>query len=152
MPAIISWPGIIPKNEIRDQAVFNIDWFPTLLELTGISNTKAKIDGKSFVNVIRSSNAQPNHDTFIWQSGGVNEPQWAVRQGDWKLISNPVGNHLTEDERNLKKLYLFNIKNDPSEKKNEIDKNPVIVSSLFEKYLNWSKDVESLNPQKKLDR
>ena len=152
VPAIISWPGIIPKNEVRDQAVFNIDWFPTLLELTGISNAKAKIDGKSFVNVIRSSNTQPNHDTFIWQSGGVNEPQWAVRQGDWKLISNPVGNHLTEDERNLKKLYLFNIKNDPSEKKNEIDKNPVIVSSLFEKYLNWSKDVESLNPQKKLDR
>ena len=151
VPAIISWPGIIPKNEIREQAVFNIDWFPTLLELTGISNAKAKIDGKSFVNVIRSSNAQPNHDTFIWQSGGVNEPQWAVRQGDWKLISNPVGNHLAEYERNLKKLYLFNIKNDPGEKKNEIDKNPAIVSSLFEKYLIWSKDVESLSHQQKLD-
>ena len=88
----------------------------------------------------------------LFRSSVIVEPQWAVRQGDWKLISNPVGNHLAEDERNLKKLYLFNIKNDPSEKKNEVDKNPVIVSSLFEKYLNWSKDVESLNPQRKVDR
>jgi len=111
IPAIISWPGKIPQNEVRDQLSINVDWFPTLLELTGISKGNHKIDGKSIVNVIQSSKAPNPHDTFIWQSGGGNEPQWAVRHGDWKLIHNPVGNHLSEAEKNPKKLYLFNIKN-----------------------------------------
>lgn len=43
---------------------------------------------------------------------------------------------------NPKKLYLFNIKNDPGEMKNEEGKNPAIVSSLYEKYLMWLKEVE----------
>jgi len=142
IPAIISWPGKIPQNEVRDQLSINVDWFPTLLELTGISKGNHKIDGKSIVNVIQSSKAPNPHDTFIWQSGGGNEPQWAVRHGDWKLIHNPVGNHLSEAEKNPKKLYLFNIKNDPGEMKNEEGKNPAIVSSLYEKYLMWLKEVE----------
>jgi arylsulfatase A-like enzyme len=142
IPSIISWPGSIPQNEVRHQMATNIDWFPTLLELAGIPQAKHKIDGKSIVNIIQSSNAPTPHDTFIWQSGGGNEPQWAVRHGDWKLIQNPVGNHLSEDEKNPKKLYLFNIKNDPGEIKNEMSENPEIVSSLLVKYLIWSNEVE----------
>ena len=65
-----------------------------------------------------------------------------MRHGDWKLIHNPVGNHLSEAKKNPKKLYLFNIKNDPGEMKNEEGKNPAIVSSLYEKYLMWLKEVE----------
>jgi len=142
IPSIISWPGNIPQNEVRDQLATNIDWFPTLLELTGIPQADHKIDGKSIVDVVRSSNYPSPHDTFFWQSGGGLEPQWAVRHGDWKLIQNPLGNFLGEDEKNPKKSYLFNIKNDPGEMKNEESEYPEIVSSLFEKYLIWSKEVE----------
>ena len=34
------------------------------------------------------------------------------------------------------------MKNDPGEMKNEEGKNPAIVSSLYEKYLMWLKEVE----------
>ena len=47
-----------------------------------------------------------------------------------------------ENLNDPKKLYLFNIKNDPGEMKNEEGKNPAIVSSLYEKYLMWLKEVE----------
>ena len=142
IPAIISWPGTIPQNEVRDQLAVNVDWLPTLLELCGIPQANHKIDGKSMVDIIQSSNAPSPHNTFFWQSGGGQDPQWAVRHGDWKLLQNPIGNHLADDEKDPKNLYLFNIKNDPGENRNEADQHTEIVNSLKEKYLLWINEVQ----------
>nr|MBI1229391.1 sulfatase-like hydrolase/transferase [Cytophagales bacterium] len=141
IPAIISWPGSLPQNEVREQLAVNVDWFPTLLELCDIRKAKHKIDGKSLVEIIFNSKASSSHETFFWQSLGGQEPQWAVRQGDWKLIHNPVGNHLNEHELNSKKLYLFNIAEDPSESENQIDKYPDLVKNLFDRHRDWISEV-----------
>jgi arylsulfatase A len=87
VPAIISWPGKLPKNEVREQMAVNVDWYPTLAALCGVPLPTPKIDGKSLVPVLQSANAPSPHDTFYWQSGGGKEPQWAVRQGDWKFCT-----------------------------------------------------------------
>ena len=36
MPAVISFPKLIGEGEVRDQAVLNADFFPTILELCDI--------------------------------------------------------------------------------------------------------------------
>lgn len=142
VPAMISWPGVLPKNETRDQLAVNVDWFPTLAELCNISLPDRKIDGKSLVQVIKSSNAATPHETFLWQSGGgANNPQWAVRQGDWKLVHNPIG-YKSADASNTEKLYLFNMKNDMEEKKNEFRQHPEIATALKKKYEEWIGEVE----------
>lgn len=141
IPAIISWPGSLPQNEVRDQLAVNVDWFPTLLELCDISNAKHKIDGKSLVEIIHNPKAPSAHETFFWQSLGGQEPQWAVRQGDWKLIHNPIGNHLKEIGKNPEKLYLYNITKDPSESENESGNYPDLVKSLLSQYNNWISEV-----------
>lgn len=141
VPAMISWPGTLPKDEVREQLAVNVDWFPTLAELCNVPLPDRKIDGKSLVKVIRSSKASSLHDTFIWQSGGGEDPQWAVRQGEWKLLHNPLGNTFSDAEKNDQKLYLFNIKKDVGEKENEADQHPEIVKALTQKYQQWIKEV-----------
>lgn len=142
VPAMISWPGTLPKDEVREQIAVNVDWFPTVAELCNVPLPSRKIDGKSLVKVIRSSRARTPHDAFIWQSGGSQqEPQWAVREGDWKLIHNPLGNKLFAGDKNGQKLYLFNISEDVGESKNELEQYPEIVRRLSVKYKQWLEDV-----------
>lgn len=141
VPAMISWPGRLPRNEIRQQMAFNVDWFPTLAELCNVPVPGRKIDGQSLVKVIRSSTAVSAHDIFIWQSGGGESPQWAVRQGDWKLVHNPIGDKAPE-AGNDQKLYLFNMKNDVEEKVNQTKQHPEIVRSLTQKYQEWVEEVQ----------
>ena len=141
VPAIISWPGKIPVNETRNQLCTNIDWFPTLAELCDIKLPSSKIDGKSMVPVIKSSKSVSPHDAFYWQSretkqGGL---QWAVREGDWKLMHNPFqskSGELTKD-----KLFLVNMRDDPAESKNLADQNPEKVQLLTQKYKQWIGEV-----------
>ncbi|MEX0882851.1 MAG: sulfatase-like hydrolase/transferase, partial [Cyclobacteriaceae bacterium] len=143
IPAIISWPGKIPQNEVRDQLAVNVDWFPTLLELCDIPEVEHKIDGKSIVEIIHSPTAPSPHETFYWQCLGGQDPQWAVRQGNWKLIHNPVGNHLSESEKDPDKLYLYNITADPGESKNEVKQYPDLVQKLKNQYQVWIAEVGS---------
>ncbi|MEJ7766912.1 MAG: sulfatase-like hydrolase/transferase [Chitinophagaceae bacterium] len=140
VPAMISWPGNLPLNEVRGQLAVNVDWFPTLAELCKVPLPDRKIDGKSLVKVINSSNAPSPHDSFVWQSGGGKDPQWAVRQGEWKLLHNPIGNKLSDADSG-QKLYLFNLKNDVEEKKNELQQHPEIVDALTRKYQQWLEEV-----------
>ena len=41
MPAILSDPVSLPKGAAREQAITAMDWFPTILELCGISRPEA---------------------------------------------------------------------------------------------------------------
>lgn len=139
VPAIISWPGTLPKNEVREQFATNIDWFPTLAELCDIPLPKHKIDGKSLVQIIQSGEASSLHDTFFWQSGFGNVPQWAVRWGDWKLLNNPL--QAKPSEMKADKIFLVNIKKDLSEQKNVAAQHPDIVKALTQKYHQWMMEV-----------
>lgn len=140
VPAIISWPAQIPKNEQRDQLAANIDWFPTLAEYCQIPLSQRRIDGKSLVNIINRKKEPTAHGTFHWQSGGKKDsPQWAVRKGDWKLLHNPMqvqAHELDEDG-----LLLINLVDDPAEKKNLSKAHPEKVQELKALHENWLKEV-----------
>ena len=140
VPAMISWPNHIPKNVVRNQLVTNIDWYPTLAEYCRIPPPKRKIDGRSIVNIIGSDTAVSPHPVFFWQCLGTKQlPQWAVREGDWKLLQSPIqstGTELTAD-----KLMLVNLKNDKGERKNEAAANPQIVERLKKMYEDWIAEV-----------
>jgi len=141
IPAIISWPGKLPQNEIRSQFATNIDWFPTLAELCSIRLPDRKIDGKSLLPVIRSAKAPTAHEIFFWESGGGNDPQWAVRKGDWKLMHNPI--QADPAELGADKLFLVNMKTDSVERRNEASRNPAVVRELTAKYNAWIREVET---------
>jgi arylsulfatase A-like enzyme len=137
LPGMIAWPGHLPEGETRGQVVHSCDWMPTVAELCGVKMLNADIDGRSIVPVIRSSDAPSPHDVLHWHVGGGKQAQWAVRQGDWKLI----GNVLVSPDPNLaaddKQLFLSNLATDVSEKTNFASQHPDIVQRLRKLHDDW---------------
>lgn len=136
VPAIISWPGHLPQNQTRHQMGVGTDWFPTLAELCGISLSNDQLDGKSLVSVITANAASP-HQTFQWIFG----KQWVVREGDWKLLGNPVDKSnkgkLTPEDN----LFLVNLSQDSTEMKNYAAQHPRKVSQLKRLHEDWVKKI-----------
>lgn len=137
VPAIISWPGKIAGNQVRDQFAVACDWYPTILDLCGIPQPKHKLDGKSLVEVIENKDAKTSHKVFNWERGG----QWSVREGDWKLNHN-VMDTTTKKRVTEKGLKLFNISQDPSEKNDIAKKHPDVVARLKAHHEAWLKTLK----------
>ena len=139
LPAIIAWPKNLPHNEVRSQPGHACDWLPTLAELAGLSLVADELDGRSLVQVLRDSKAASPHEgrALHWQVGTGVKADWAVREGDWKLIGK------SRDTTNAKaqpvETFLVNLKDDPGERSNVADKHPDVVMRLrrlHEEYLN----------------
>jgi len=139
VPAMIRWPGKLPKGEVRGQMACSIDWLPTIAELCGAPLPKRKIDGKSLVPVIKGSDAASPHAQLHWQSGGGGRPQWAVREGDWKLLGNPRDTSNTAPLGKDDGLFLVNLAKDPGERKNLAGQHPDTVSRLKAEHDRWIK-------------
>lgn len=114
VPAIISWPGKIPANAVRDQLATGCDWYPTLMELCGVEAGSHKIDGKSLVPVIKSKDEPTAHRSFHWKSGRAT----AIREGKWKLVLSG------------KKVELYDLPNDLGEARNLAASHPEVVERL----------------------
>lgn len=139
VPAIISWPGHLPAGAVRTQLGTGTDWFPTVLELCKIPLPDRKLDGKSLVPVIRSEKAPSPHGYYHWQLRN----QWAVREGDWKLIGNPVDTSHKGKLGDEDKLFLVNLKEDVSETRNVGLQHPAIVQRLSQIHENWVKQIDA---------
>jgi len=123
-PMIVKWPGVAEPKTIADQYLQIQDFFPTILEMAGIMNSKTvqDIDGKSFMPVLKNSRYADTSSVLIWHYPN----RWttdttealcfvsAIRQGNWKLIY----------KMKEKKLELYNLKNDIGEQKNLSSENP----------------------------
>lgn len=132
LPAIVSWPGTLPRGEVRDQLAHGCDWLPTLAELTGVAPPKAALDGRSLATVLRDANApSPHADSPLhWQVGTGPNADWAVRLGDWKLIGR-THDTTTGDASSAKiENFLSNVIEDPGETHNLAEQHPEIVSRL----------------------
>ncbi len=134
VPAVISWPAGLPKNQVRQQFGANVDWMPTLAELCNIK-VSVPVDGKSLLPVILHDNKDNNERVFYWQIDLRGSRQWCVRQGPWKLLYNPVGGDSTEMGKD--KFFLSNLEQNPGEDQNFADRNPAIVEKLKGLYEHW---------------
>src|SRR5262249_48610059 len=93
--------------------------------------------GKSLVPVLRSADAATPHDVLHWYVDGGANAQWAVRQGDWKLIGNvrtAANDHVQEADR---RLFLSNLVTDVSEKEHLAAHHPDVVQRLKKLHDEW---------------
>jgi arylsulfatase A-like enzyme len=138
LPAIISWPGHVPAGETRGQLAHACDWLPTLAELCQVKIVNPEIDGASLVEVLKDHQSPSPHKVVHWQVGLGPGAQWAVRDGDWKLLGNALDT--TDGHKTTKfDLFLANLADDPSEQTNQIAAHPDIVRRLQAEHAQWVK-------------
>jgi len=137
VPCIVSWPGRIGQNAVRNQMAASIDWMPTIAEYCGVKPPDVNIDGKSIVPVIESVDAPSPHDILHWETG----KHWAIREGDWKLVHN--GPATDYKGRNIPQVenFLSNMTEDVTETKNLAEAYPETVKRLTNLHEQWLNEV-----------
>jgi arylsulfatase A-like enzyme len=134
VPAIVSWPGHLPQDQVRSPVAYGCDWLPTIAELCGVPLPKNSLDGKSLVPVIRSADAPTPHDVLHWQFLS----SWAVRAGDWKLLHDVLDTTRRDPGERIAGSFLVNLRDDPSEHTNLAAKHPEVVARLTRLRAEWS--------------
>jgi arylsulfatase A len=133
VPAIISWPGHLPRNEVRSQVAYGCDWLPTIAELCGVKRPDVVLDGDNLNTLINDASAASPHKVLQWQIG----KSWAVREGDWKLLMNVEDTTERSPGTVIPGPFLVNLKADPSEKTNVAASHPEIVNRLKRLRAEW---------------
>jgi arylsulfatase A-like enzyme len=141
--AFVAWDGKIKAGSKVEEPLHVVDWYPTLLKLTGASlKQSTPLDGLDAWETIAKGKSSPHKEILF----NTTPYTGAIRVGDWKLVV--AGNHSeidgeapeTKVAKNKKakaasdKLELFNLRDDPSEKNNLAESNPKKVKQLRERY------------------
>jgi arylsulfatase A-like enzyme len=105
---------------------------PTLAELTGVKPPDVHLDGRSLAGVLRDADAPSPHAgrALHWQVGQGPNADWAVREGDWKLIGNARDTSRRGGQTERIPLFLANVRDDPGETTNLADQQPDLVARL----------------------
>ena len=140
VPCIVSWPGRIPQNTVRNQTAVSIDWMPTIAQYCGIKPPEHKIDGKSIVSIIESPDAPSPHKVIHWQTS--RGKHWAVREGNWKLVHNGPATDYKGRKLPRAENFLSNIAQDATETNNIASSNPDIVRRLTNLHENWLSQIQ----------
>ena len=143
-PLIIKWKNVITPGSVSNSLVSSIDFFPTFLEIAGISALPENIDGKSLVPAMKDPDAEIHRELF-WHFPHYHNgpPGGAVRSGNWKLIEW-YENSLLETGKPAYELY--NLDNDISESVNLADSMKTLTMKLSGKLQAWRKDVNAQMP------
>ncbi|MBP7143034.1 MAG: sulfatase [Opitutaceae bacterium] len=134
VPLLVKAPGA-GRGTICDTPVISHDFYPTLLELAGAPRSTHALDGISFVPALRGS-SEPVHDGLFWHYPhywfrGKVSPYSVAHVGDWKLIRFYEDNH----------EELYNLREDPSERKDLAQAHPRERRTLGMRLDRWLQDV-----------
>ncbi len=126
-PLIVHWPdGLSAQNEIDTASIVDVkDIYPTILKLAGVS-VDDTLPGEDFTQVLTGA-ALKREKPLFWEHTG-----WrGVRADNWKAVFNP--RHAT--------WALYDIVQDPTERKNLAADHPEVIEDLSRQWQVWSDDV-----------
>jgi arylsulfatase A-like enzyme len=130
VPLLLRWPLGLPAGRVVDGAVSLVDLAPTLLDLAGVSTEAgAPMQGRSLLPRIHGQEPDAAEPVFLFRPDNTEIPgeQYAIREGDWKLIVGPG-----EDAREL-----FDLSQDPEERNDLSAAEPAKVAALDQKIRDW---------------
>jgi len=142
VPLVVSWPGVIIPGTTCDVPVISMDFFPTFVHAAGGATDKiSQLEGLDLKPLFEGAD-KLDRDALYWHfphnrmevshyMGGT------ILEGDWKLYQ---GYGLINDK-------LFNLADDPMEKKNVIAENPEVAERLRGKLNTWLEKVSAKMPK-----
>ena len=132
VPCFVRYPTITKPGTTCDQITINTDIYPTLLEMAGLPLVpKQHLDGMSMLKALKG--AKTIDRTFFWHSP-IGRPN---QTGDEDCSAVRIGNFKLIDFFNASRTELYDLKTDPYEKENLIEKNAKKAETLKDKLYNW---------------
>ena len=126
VPFIAQWKGKIPAGKTYDLPVMNLDVLPTaIIAAGGKPEASWNLDGVDLMPYLTGTNTSRPHQTLYWRYG----PQWAIRDGDMKLVVSKGGSGKPE---------LYNLADDIGESKDRAAAQSVKVEELKAMWDKWS--------------
>ena len=143
-PFYIKAPGVAKPGKTSDVPVNGIDWYPTLLDLTGVNvPAKQAVDGVSIVPLLKGSKIAKRplfwHYPHYGNQGG--EPSSIISHNDWKLI------YYHEDGRD----ELYHLGDDPNETSDLAKLETKRTKRLRKKLDTWLKETKARFPKKDIE-
>jgi len=118
VPFFLQWPAVVPRGTTFVPPVAHVDIFATAAAAAGAPlPTDRVIDGVDVIPFLTGKTQAQPHDSLFWRSG----PYQTLLAGDWKL----------QVSENPKKKWLFNLRDDPTERKNLAQSNADKVNLLL---------------------
>jgi len=126
VPTAVRWPGHIAPGTVLDLPVSNLDWYPSLLSLTGIAPPNGEtIRGRNISGTLLGDKADwPDVCYGEYSTHHQSRTHMRmIRTSNWKLV---------RDFLNPERDELFDLKNDPAESRNvvAVKKNAAVVKKL----------------------
>jgi len=117
VPFFIRWPDRVMAGQRLSMPTEHIDVLPTLAAAAGAGLPAGRtIDGIDLLPFITDRGATPLQRLFFWRSGSYE----AVRHANWKLQVSP----------NPRRIWLFDLAADPTERTDLSMRRPDIVAQL----------------------
>lgn len=136
VPLIFSWKGTLEENEKIETPVAHVDILPTLAEFMG-EKLSHEVDGVSLYDLILNDSPLPDRELhwhyphYMYSNGGE-----AIRNNRYKYIEFYVDG----------RKELYDLLEDPGEKKNLIEEKSEIAEQLKTKMYQWLEDVDASMP------
>jgi len=145
VPLIVKWPGKVNKESFNEVPVTNLDFYPTFREILGSNIESTELDGQSLLPILNEAPSEER--SLVWHfpiylqaynglTDGARDvlfrtrPGSIIRKGKWKLHQYFENNE----------LELYDLENDPGEKNNISNTNPLIVEILMKELNQWRKE------------
>jgi len=148
-PAMIHSPTYLPSGKVSNLWLHVSDWYPTILSIAGINSTKTDLDGINNWSQLQDLSLPGKRTEMIYNifypqfTFWDHSPIAAIRKGSWKYIKRTFGFggwtscppeqcvNATSDE-GVEDAFdlLFNLVDDPTERKNLIEFEPDIAEDL----------------------
>ena len=144
-PLIIRWPGVTKAGSVCTEPVSSIDFYPTLLEMTGLAGDhkhNTDMDGLSLVPLLKNPAAKLKRQALYWHYPHyypTTTPVSSIRLRDWKLLEYFEDNH----------IELYDLSNDIGERNDLAEKMPEKAKELRKRLDEWRKVVDAQMPTKK---
>jgi len=141
-PAIISWPGHIPKKRTYEGLMCTMDFYATAAAVTGRPLPK-QCDGKNLLPYLRGEKTGDAHGELYWCNDDPKDAprRWlkAMRWKQWRLVKYDDG------------WRLFDLKADPREEQNLAEEHSDVVSDMRKRYDAWVATLPAVIPWAKGD-
>jgi arylsulfatase A-like enzyme len=143
VPFIVHWPSRIKANSIYPHRLSTLDILPTCLDAAGI-DIPGSLDGTTFLGSLETGKPAPSGaQPLFWQF----HDQFAVRDGDWKLIKSSdyarrkATSQILSGPPGAGGLQLFNLADDNSEQNNVYDQHPETAGRLEQLMADWQTEM-----------